>query len=47
MQKAEDEEWTVSKLCQMLSKYISAMEMVGNESSNALASGTNPSLINQ
>ena len=47
MQKAEDAEWTVPKLRQMLSKYISMIKMAGNESSDAPASGTNPSLTNQ
>ena len=47
MQKAEDKEWTVPKLRHILSEYISAIEMVGNESSNAPASGTNPSFTKQ
>ena len=49
MQKPEDEEWTVPKLHQMLGKYISAMEMAGNESSEVPAptSNTYPSPTNQ
>ena len=35
MQKPENEEWTVPKVLQLLGKYISAMEMAGNESSDA------------
>ena len=31
MLKAKDEEWTVSKLCQLLGKHISAMEMASLE----------------
>jgi len=29
--KIEDEEWTASKLCQLLGKHISAMEMASLE----------------
>ena len=48
MQKPEDEEWTVPKLRQMLGKYISAMEMAGNESSDdpTPTSGTYPNSAN-
>ena len=31
MQKHEDEEWTVTKLCVLLGRQISAMEMAGSE----------------
>ena len=41
MQKPEDKEWTVPKLHQMLGKYISAMEMAGNESSEVPALTSN------
>ena len=49
MQKPKDEEWTVPKLHYMLGKYISTMEMAGNESSDALTptSGTYPNSANQ
>ena len=49
MQKPEDEEWTVPKLCQLLGKYSSAMEMVGNGSSDVSTpvGNTNSSHTNQ
>jgi len=47
MQKPEEEEWTVSKLRQMLGKYIFAMEMAGNESSDAPVPPSTPSSTNQ
>ena len=49
MQKPEDEEWAVPKLRQTLGKYISAMEMAGNESSEVPAPTSNayPNPTNQ
>ena len=42
MQKPEGEEWTVTTLCQLLGKYILAMEMAGNESSDVSTPAVNP-----
>ena len=43
MQKSEGEEWTVSALHRLLGKYIMAMEMADNESSDV----STPVVINE